>query len=78
MRIPLPETRRAYLPADGATRATFHTYDGYREIEQRRPEPGERHAVRQFEYLFRCSETGKLRRWGVAAVVPPQLAVVPS
>jgi hypothetical protein len=34
--------------------------------------------VRQFEYLFRCSETGKLRRWGVAAVVPPQLAVVPS
>lgn len=66
-RIPPPETKRALLVAEGAVRATEHVYDGYREIETRSLDK-RTPSARQFEYLFKCSATGRLRRWGVAAI----------
>jgi hypothetical protein len=57
----LPETRTAWLPAEGADHATLHEYAATVEVKI---DDGER---RQFEHLFRCTETGALRRWGVAS-----------
>ncbi len=58
--IPLPNPLHAWLPADGVNNATWHEYVATVEVHSDRP------GQRAFEFQFRCTATGAIRRWGVA------------
>lgn len=60
--IPVPETLYAILPSDGVARATEHEYVATEEIEPLAE------GCRSFAFMFRCCETGAIRRWGYADV----------
>lgn len=58
----IPETDRAYLPSAGLgfSRATLHVYhhsEEYLGIGEKLPMLGTAH-------IYRCTETGAMRRWG--------------
>lgn len=62
MKPPIPTTKIAYLPSAGygASRATKHKYVQTRETVV----PGPRGEAG--EHLYRCEETGEVRRWGLS------------
>ncbi len=55
---PKPETTTARLPSEGYSngRTTAHFYFETRETDVDGP---------AYEYIFKCSETGAERRWGL-------------
>lgn len=57
---PRPITLRAYLPLPGAHRATLHKHVATRRIRV----DGEA----AWEHVFKCTETGVERRWGLDAI----------
>ena len=61
MSRPKPETREAYLMSESAWVFTLHTYHSTEEAWLPGPD-GE-----VWEFLYKCSKTGVLRRWGVVA-----------
>jgi hypothetical protein len=58
--IPEPETKKAMLPTEGPgpRRATRHTYERTEVVHDLGG-----HA--SYAHLFKCEETGVLRRWGL-------------
>lgn len=57
--IPEPVTRSAWLMCEQEQRWTLHTYAETRAVTLQGKQGG--HA---YEFLFKCSETGAVRRWG--------------
>lgn len=60
--VPVPECRHPLLPSAGVRRATKHDFATVEEI------PPLIDGHRSWAYLFRCAETGAMRRWGVVSV----------
>lgn len=61
MKVPRPDTRIAMLPSQGYGRlkATRHVYVRTQTCQVPGPDPD------AWEHIFKCSETGEERRWGI-------------
>lgn len=63
MNKPKPDTLSAYLSI--GSRATLHTFLDTRECEVEVPRTEGTAKQPAWEFIFRCSETGTERRWGL-------------
>lgn len=64
-----PETLRPILPSAGFDyqRATRHTFDHYEDVpaDELVPAPGPSGMRPGRALMYKCEETGELRRWGL-------------
>lgn len=66
MRLQEPETKTAFLPcyALPGKRATLHKYVFSERTTVKATTPGKPDQL-AIAFVFRCTETGALRRWGI-------------
>jgi hypothetical protein len=67
--LPKPETNPAWLVSDGFDKPTYtrHYYFETRALPQAIDALGRQ--VQEYEYVYQCSRTGALRRYGTTCVL---------